>query len=410
MAPAGATDVVIVGGGIGGSALALILARRGLDVIVLERQEVYRDRVRGEFLAPWGVAEARRLGIFDVLQSTGGVSGRWFLGYGDHVPREQARKDDLTAPSGDPPFCASHPATCRALSVAAIAAGARFVWNVSAFQVRSGCPPFVAYRSADGVGELRPRLVVGADGRASRVRRQIGLTLQQAQPTHLFTGMLVDDAAAWPQDSIANNTEGDIEFFLFPQGGQRVRLYTSTALDQRDRYAGSKGPQRFLEDFRHLTCLPQAESLGDARPIGPCATFDGGDTWIDVPLEEGVVLIGDAAGYNDPNIGQGLSLTLRDVRVVTEILLGATDWSVDQMLPYAEDRRERMRRVRFSAALAAAIGTTFGVEGTARRVRLRERRRDPNDPASLDFVPIFTAPEDMPAERFTEEFRAAVLG
>ena len=52
------TDVVIVGGGIAGSALALVLARRGLEVTVLEQQTEYRDRVRGEVLVPWGVAEA----------------------------------------------------------------------------------------------------------------------------------------------------------------------------------------------------------------------------------------------------------------------------------------------------------------------------------------------------------------
>ena len=40
-------DVVVVGGGIAGSALATVLARRGLDVVVLERQTAYRDKVRG---------------------------------------------------------------------------------------------------------------------------------------------------------------------------------------------------------------------------------------------------------------------------------------------------------------------------------------------------------------------------
>ena len=41
-------DVVIVGGGIAGNALATVLARTGQAVLVLERSSVYRDRVRGE--------------------------------------------------------------------------------------------------------------------------------------------------------------------------------------------------------------------------------------------------------------------------------------------------------------------------------------------------------------------------
>ena len=45
-------DVVVVGAGIGGSALATALARGGLSVLVLEQETEYRDRVRGEWLAP----------------------------------------------------------------------------------------------------------------------------------------------------------------------------------------------------------------------------------------------------------------------------------------------------------------------------------------------------------------------
>ena len=65
-------DVVIAGAGIGGSALATVLARAGLDVLVLEKETVYRDRVRGEWIAPWGVAETKRLGLYDLLRAAGG--------------------------------------------------------------------------------------------------------------------------------------------------------------------------------------------------------------------------------------------------------------------------------------------------------------------------------------------------
>ena len=56
-------EIVIVGGGIGGAALATALARDGLDVVVLEASEQYEDRVRGESMMPWGVREARELGV-----------------------------------------------------------------------------------------------------------------------------------------------------------------------------------------------------------------------------------------------------------------------------------------------------------------------------------------------------------
>ena len=56
-------DVVIVGGGIAGSSLATVLAREGYQVVVLERQTAYRDKVRGEVMCCWGVAELLRLGL-----------------------------------------------------------------------------------------------------------------------------------------------------------------------------------------------------------------------------------------------------------------------------------------------------------------------------------------------------------
>jgi 2-polyprenyl-6-methoxyphenol hydroxylase-like FAD-dependent oxidoreductase len=63
--------VVIVGGGIAGAALATALARAGQQVLVLESTEIFRDRVRGESMMPWGVAEAQVLGIADLLHAAG---------------------------------------------------------------------------------------------------------------------------------------------------------------------------------------------------------------------------------------------------------------------------------------------------------------------------------------------------
>jgi 2-polyprenyl-6-methoxyphenol hydroxylase-like FAD-dependent oxidoreductase len=68
-------DVVVLGGGIAGGALATELATAGASVIVLERSTEYRDRVRGENMQPWGVAEAQRLGVLDVLLDAGGNVG-----------------------------------------------------------------------------------------------------------------------------------------------------------------------------------------------------------------------------------------------------------------------------------------------------------------------------------------------
>jgi 2-polyprenyl-6-methoxyphenol hydroxylase-like FAD-dependent oxidoreductase len=124
------SDLVIVGGGIAGSTLALVMARRGASVTVLERQRSYTDRVRGEYVHPWGVADAQRLGLVDLLLDAGDVFATRAVGYDESLPSEaaEARSRDIGAliprvPGG---LGVGHPAACRALSQTAEAAGARY--------------------------------------------------------------------------------------------------------------------------------------------------------------------------------------------------------------------------------------------------------------------------------------------
>jgi hypothetical protein len=70
------------------------------------------------------------------------------------------------------------------------------------------------------------------------------------------------------------------------------------------RWVGFEGARRLLEAFAGFTCLPDASRFRSARIIGPCATFAVGDTWTDTPFVDGVLLVGDAADYNDPSIRQ----------------------------------------------------------------------------------------------------------
>jgi menaquinone-9 beta-reductase len=60
--------------------------------------------------------------------------------------------------------------------------------------------------------------------------------------------------------------------------------------------------------------------------VGPLATFDGTDNWVDHPYRDGVALIGDAAAATDPSYGQDQSLTAMDARVLRDRLLANNDW------------------------------------------------------------------------------------
>jgi 2-polyprenyl-6-methoxyphenol hydroxylase-like FAD-dependent oxidoreductase len=54
--------------------------------------------------------------------------------------------------------------------------------------------------------------------------------------------------------------------------------------------------------------------------------FSGADSWVKHPYRDGVALVGDAAATSDPTWGQGMSLTLRDVRLLRDALSASDDW------------------------------------------------------------------------------------
>lgn len=403
-------EVVIVGGGIGGSAMAAVLAERGVDVLLLEQSEVFEDRVRGEWIAPWGVTETRRLGLYDVLMAAGGHHLSRHITYDEsRTPQEaEARTLPLSifAPDVPGPLCIGNPHHCQTLFDEAVRRGARGLRGAQVTSVTLGAEPRVAFRWQDQEHEVVCRLVIGADGRASRMREAAGITLHQDKPHHWFTGLLVENAADWPDDLQAIGTEGDFAFLAFPQGGGRVRLYGSYGLDQKRRFSGPDGAQAFLDALR-MQCSPLNEHLARATPAGPILSYTNNDTWTDRPFAEGLVLVGDAAGWNDPIVGLGLSITYRDVRIVSDILQ-AGDWSPAAFEPYAEERAERLRRLRFAAGITSALDAEFGEDAKARRRRHFERTAEDPSLGAYGFA-IMGGPELAPPEIFTPEFRARVL-
>src|SRR5229473_691892 len=72
-------DIVTVGGGLGGSALAMAMAQHGARVLVLEQENQFRDRVRWEGILPWRVDEVLRLGIYELMRDRCGRECRYLV-------------------------------------------------------------------------------------------------------------------------------------------------------------------------------------------------------------------------------------------------------------------------------------------------------------------------------------------
>jgi 2-polyprenyl-6-methoxyphenol hydroxylase-like FAD-dependent oxidoreductase len=405
-------DLIVVGGGIGGSALSAVMAQAGKSVLLLEQSTQYEDRVRGEWIAPWGVAETKRVGLYDLLVAAGGHHLARHVSYDEsRTPGEsEARTLPLSIFAADVPgpLCIGHPHHCQTLFDEAKRRGAEALRGVKVTRITPGAKPSVAYTQDGTEHEAGATLIIGADGRMSAAREAAAIKLHQDKPHHWFAGLLVEGAEGWADDLQAIGTEGDFGFLAFPQGKGRVRVYGGYALGQRGRFAGDEGARKFLDAFR-MTSAPNNIHLAEATPAGPLFSYFNNDSWTDVPFADGIVLIGDAAGWNDPISGLGLSITYRDVRIVSEILKSGNGWSPTAFAPYAEERAERMRRLRFAAALQAGLDMEFGEVARERRRRYHEASAaDPT--LGLHGFAIMGGPELAPPDIFTDAHRIRVLG
>lgn len=405
-------DLIIIGGGIGGSALAAVMASAGYKVLGLEQSAVYEDRVRGEWIAPWGVAEVKRLGLHEVLIAAGAHELTRHVTYD---PAHDWQEVEATAmpinmilPEAGGPLTLGHPHHCQILFDHAAKMGATMLRDVQDASASLGSNPSVTYSHKGETQTASCRFVVGAEGRKSAVREAADIEVRPHKPHHMFAGMLVEGADDWPADLQAIGTEGNFGFLAFPQGQGRVRLYGSFDLAERQRFLGPDGPQKFLAAM-NMKFSPRMKALAGAKPAGPVLAYfnhgaDGG-----APYAQGMALVGDAAAWSDPILGQGLSITYRDVRVVSDILRGSDDWSApDLMAPYGEERAERMRRMHFACELETMFTAEFGPQNDARRASFHARR-DADPTLAVVALTSLMGPESLPAELFTPAHREKIL-
>ncbi len=137
-------DIITVGGGLGGSSLAQTMAKHGARALVVERETHFKDRVRGETLLPWGGAEAKTLGVYDLLQEKCGHEVPWLDFY---IGPTQVIHRDLvaTTPHHTPTLNFYHPAAQEHLLQAAAESGAAVRRGARVTRVQPGTPATVMY-------------------------------------------------------------------------------------------------------------------------------------------------------------------------------------------------------------------------------------------------------------------------
>lgn len=342
-------DVVVVGSRVAGSATAMLLARAGHDVVVLDRTRHPSDTLSTHALARGGVVQLARWGLLDDVLATGAPPVRSVAfhsaeGIVRRTVRCTAGIDHLIAPRRH--------ALDPVLVDAAASAGARVLEGVTVEGVRrdpAGRVVGVAARTEAGEQlEVAARHVVGADGVRSTVARRVGAEVVHERPStggchYLYaTGLRDADGAA--EVEIEYHLDGGAFAGVFPTNGGESCVWVCAPGSWT---AGLRGPGRgaaFLEVLARVS--PSLAARVAAAPgASPVRGAVGLPNHLRRPAGPGWWLVGDASHHRDPITGHGITDALRDAELLAVEL--------DGVLRGRTDERSAARRYRLARDTAA---------------------------------------------------------
>jgi 2-polyprenyl-6-methoxyphenol hydroxylase-like FAD-dependent oxidoreductase len=336
--------VLVVGGGLAGTAAAILLADGGVDVDMIESQPDIAVIGSGITLQGNALRELRRLGVWDRARMEGYCFDSLGLRAPDaegtllvELPDIRTGGDDLPATMGMP-----RPTLARILHDRATEAGVKTRFGMTATALaQDGAGVDVTF--ADGSAG-RYDLVVGADGIRSATRRMLGVELETRA-----TGMGIWRAFGPRPDSVTRTD-------LFYGGPSYIAGYCPTGVDTLYAYVvedaqdrGRLSPEEQLATMLELASAyhgPWDEiraSLDDPTRVN----YTRFETHVlPPPWHRGrVVLIGDAAHSCPPTLAQGGAQALEDAAVLAELLLAAGTIDEELWTAFTDRRYDRAKTV-----------------------------------------------------------------
>jgi flavin-dependent dehydrogenase len=343
-----AHDVVVVGGRCAGAATAMLLARAGVDVLVVDRAEFPSDTLSTHAIARGGAVQLARWDLLDRVVESGAPPIRqvsFRLGSEEIVKdvKDSAGVDHLVAPR--------RYVLDELLLDAAREAGATVRTGVTVtgpLRDASGRVTGVAVRDRHGAAsQIRARFVVGADGVRSRIARSVDAKVIDSRPP----------GGALHYAYVAGLGSERFEFHpgerslagVFPTHGDEANVWICVPCGP----VNSPAPDRtaaFLDLLRDRAPSLAARVRG-ATIVSPVRTAMGLPNHVLRAAGPGWALVGDAGYHRDPITGHGITDAFRDAELLARSMAAAL----------LDDVPERIAMSSYQCARDRALAEIFDV-------------------------------------------------
>lgn len=363
-------DVVIVGAGVLGCALAVALGNQGRSVILLEKSLEEPNRIVGELLQPGGVQALEQLGLRHCLDDIDGidVKGYWVSYFGEPVLLEYPK----SSPTSPTPLGRAfhHGRFVMKLRAAALACP-----NVTVVETKvTGLVASPHTQEVLGVEcitkELKDcyfaPLTVAADGYNSEFRKQYHEYTPKRRSK--FYGLELIDANL-PAPNTGHVLISDNPPVLMYQIGTHE---TRILIDIPDNLPGASVKNGGVKGYMQKSILPRLpqgvqQSFTDALEKGQLRSMPNSFLPASVNKTPGLMILGDALNMRHPLTGGGMTVALNDVCLIRELLspeavphLSNTGLVLEQLAEFHWRRKKSSSVINI---LAQALYSLFAADG-----------------------------------------------
>jgi 2-polyprenyl-6-methoxyphenol hydroxylase-like FAD-dependent oxidoreductase len=331
----GRYDVIVVGARAAGAATAMLLARQGASVLVVDRSRYGADTLSTHALMRTGVIQLHRWGVLDRVIAAGTPPIRRTT-----IDTGSARQIIEIKPSHgiDALYAPRRTVLDPILVDAARMAGADVKFGISATDViRDATGRVLGIEGQDRSGQrvsYFADLTIGADGIRSTIADRVNARVERAGTgamafTYGYWEGLETDGFEWvyqPNATAGVIPTNDGKTCVFAAGSPSH--IGNGGLDVMRRVIGEASPSL-------------ASRLADAVPPAGARTFRGRPGHMRRAWGPGWALVGDAGYWKDPTSAHGLTDALRDAELLARAIVASTDSDVDLALRLADYQATR---------------------------------------------------------------------